>query len=438
MLKGQLKLCVFSNDLKLLELCREIASDLRTEPCDVIRANPDSKQILAADLVVWDFNHNDWPHGDVNALHGADAQERLFLVDRLHAEEFLRTMPLGVGSTLTKPVSRSLLRNFMEQAALRTQAKRWNVRPIPRSLPEPDRHDLLQCLLIANLKLQEHEQDRTNFLTRAVHDFRAPLTAASGYCGLLREQVLGPLNRDQTDLLRRMEQSLKKLTRIAFEMLELSAPGHRDRKVELKECSIESCIRCALQDVELWAGEKHIAVGLELSEPGAPLVFDPEQIEQVLANLIESAFKFTPKGGHVDVRGYPIRWTTPNYSGYDRASETQRHEFLQAATAYRIDVSDTSAGIPTEHLDDVFEEHTSYGGSQDRSGGGLGLAICRRILKAHGGYISAGNHQSGARLSLFLPLGDLSTRRPIQFGAQARVVPLRDVSFTEEDHATNA
>jgi signal transduction histidine kinase len=121
-----------------------------------------------------------------------------------------------------------------------------------------------------------------------------------------------------------------------------------------------------------------------------------------------------------------------SYLGRPEGSETQGHGGLPpAATAYRIDVSDTGPGISAEQLEDLFEEHTSYGGSQDRSGGGLGLAICRMILKAHGGYIWAENHPSGARLSLILPLGDLSTRRPIQLDRQLRAVSLREVSFTE-------
>jgi signal transduction histidine kinase len=51
------------------------------------------------------------------------------------------------------------------------------------SLLRADRDDILQCLIGANLKLQEYDQDRTNFLARGVHDFRAPLTAINGYCG---------------------------------------------------------------------------------------------------------------------------------------------------------------------------------------------------------------------------------------------------------------
>jgi signal transduction histidine kinase len=81
------------------------------------------------------------------------------------------------------------------------------------------------------------------------------------------------------------------------------------------------------------------------------------------------------------------------------AGETGR-----ARPVYRVDVSDTGSGISEEYLESVFEEYTSYTGSQDRSGGGLGLAICKMILTGHGGRIWAENYAGGARLSFLLPM----------------------------------
>ena len=57
----------------------------------------------------------------------------------------------------------------------------------------------------------------------------------------------------------------------------------------------------------------------------------------------------------------------------------------QAPNAYRIDIRDSGHAIPAEHLDHIFEEYTSYAGGRDRSGGGLGLAICRMIVTQHDG-----------------------------------------------------
>jgi signal transduction histidine kinase len=91
-----------------------------------------------------------------------------------------------------------------------------------------------------------------------------------------------------------------------------------------------------------------------------------------------------------------------------------------------VDVSDTGTGISTEYLESVFEEYTSYTGSQDRSGGGLGLAICKMILSAHGGRIWAENYSAGARLSFVLPMNH-ADRKPV--GPAAKIsAPMRSAA----------
>jgi signal transduction histidine kinase len=425
-----LKLCVFSDDLKLVDLCLEVACALSPDDCEVVRADRDPLQPMSADLFIWDLDHTQ-PRQGMGTFRPGDGQDQLFVVDRQHVDEFLRTMPLGAGSTLIKPVKRSTLHIFVEQAAVRARTRQLESRPMKGNSSESDRHDLLQCLLMANLKLQEYDQNRTNFLARAVHDFRAPLTAASGYCGLLREEALGPLNDDQIELLGRMNHSLKKLTRMASEMFELSVGRQVDRRLELKETSIEACVRHALHEIEPLASEKKISVTLKLNEAGAPLYLDAVRMEQVLVNLLENACKFTPREGQVHVHGYATTWTAPmNYLRRGQG-EIRHAQGPPEPKAYRIDVSDTGSGISAEHLEDVFEEYTSYSGSQDRSGGGLGLAICRMFLTAHGGCIWAENHSTGAKLSFVLPLGDLNNRKAIQFHRPLHTASLGEASFTE-------
>jgi signal transduction histidine kinase len=77
---------------------------------------------------------------------------------------------------------------------------------------------------------------------------------------------------------------------------------------------------------------------------------------------------------------------------------------LHEPNAYRVDIRDSGARIPREHLTAIFEEDTSCIGGSDRSGGGLGLAICKMILHAHQGRVWAENSDSGPRFSFVLPL----------------------------------
>ncbi len=423
-----MKVCVLSKNLKLFNLCRDVIQALtrepKGEPYEVVLLDPDQASDVEAqtqtgrvegDLLIWDLDDVKWPDNLPRLPANATAepnetQDQVFVVSRRQAGEFLRSLPLGAGNTLLKPVNRATLRIFVEQAAARARSRQ----SASADQTASDRPDLLQCLLLANLKLQVYDQDRTNFLARAVHDFRAPLMAASGYCGLLLEGALGPLNAEQMESLHRMQHSLRKLTRMASAMFQLSVGKQVERKLDLKPSSIETCIHHAAQEVGPLAAEKKITITLKLTAPKDPLFLDAEQMEQVLVNLLENACKFTPKGGQIEVRAYPVGGGNGHVENSERRMEGDRTD------GYRVDISDTGTGIAPEHLEAVFEEYTSYSGSQDRSGGGLGLAICKMILTEHGGRVWAENHAAGARLSLVLPLRHPSGRRRSEVRADSK------------------
>jgi len=82
----------------------------------------------------------------------------------------------------------------------------------------------------------------------------------------------------------------------------------------------------------------------------------------------------------------------------------RRHRRCDEPNCYRIDICDSGVAIPEEHIEHIFEEYTSYAGGLDRSGGGLGLAICRMIVTRHGGRIWAENTAQGPRFSVVLPI----------------------------------
>jgi signal transduction histidine kinase len=83
--------------------------------------------------------------------------------------------------------------------------------------------------------------------------------------------------------------------------------------------------------------------------------------------------------------------------------EQRRQVDLNHPNAYRVDIQDSGAPIPPEHLQRIFEEYNSDDGRGDRSGGGLGLAITRMIMAQHDGYVWAENTSYGPRFSLILP-----------------------------------
>lgn len=365
------------------DLERSLDSHSRVE---LIRSDP-GETIPQADLYVWDYG----PGSDLQAqVLARDTAQHLLLVD---AKCLDAVAPVSHSACiLLKPVSAVTLRTFVELAL-----KTWELRQQAREAENLrlDRAALLQYVLEVNLKLQEYDQERINFLARAVHDFRAPLTALHGYCGLLAEGKLGPVTAGQRDLLERMRYSTRRLTRLAGGTLELLTQGRLNRVPDRNSGDIEEAVDQALHDVYPLILDKHIEVDVQL-EPATDVLFEAEQIQQVLINLLENSSKFTPKGGKITVRGYNVREDPELHARASHMPHSVHH-------GYRMDILDSGPGVPAPLAEKVFEQYASYGGTGDRSGGGLGLAICRAIVMAHGGAIWATPSREGGRFSFILP-----------------------------------
>ena len=383
---------LFSPDSDLQRLCREVLGQLQDEQWELV--TPETAAGAVPDLCIWDFHPGTVMPEPLRAV-----AKHLFVVDRKELGALSKALPVAPLGILLKPVAHSALSAFIELAV-----KREPWAPAGEDAFAASRDEMLQCLLQANLRLQEYDHDRTNFLARAAHDFRAPLTAINGYCGLMLNELLGPLNAEQKDVLQRMQHSLKRLSRMATAMFELSIGGQVERRITFQKADLEVTVDQVLHEIGPLANEKQISVAVDLERPPDGLYFEPSQMEQVLINLLDNACRFTPKCGSIEIAGYTYFWdrrcrnVTANGAPVDR----RRHE-SQVPNCYRIDVRDSGPGIPVHHLRTIFEEYASFGDSSDRSGGGLGLAICKAIMEAHHGRVWAESGPDGAVFSLLLP-----------------------------------
>jgi K+-sensing histidine kinase KdpD len=127
-------------------------------------------------------------------------------------------------------------------------------------------------------------------------------------------------------------------------------------------------------------------------------------MEQVFLNILDNACRFTPKGGSIEIRGYPFFWERRAGHSLMQPPIERRINVNTKPNSFRIDIRDSGPAIPQEHLISIFEEYTSYSGGRDRSGGGLGLAICRMIVAQHEGKLWAENTDHGPMFSFVLPL----------------------------------
>lgn len=380
--RDRFRFCLIGANRPVAEMCRASLDRLCAGLYELQECTP-SDALENADVYIWDADSGTELPG---AMARATRAMKLVVVSKPLVSSVQKSLPSDDFVFLHNPVTPLTMRVFLESAVARLG---WNNSDETSSDPVFDRDRILQELLETNLKLQEHDEDRTNFLTRAVHDIRVPLTAVQGYCGLLLAGQLGNINPEQARVLRKMQRSLTRLDGLATAITDLSTRAGVRSHLNLATASIEACVDQAVHEILPLAEQKHIQVTVDLEPPSAPLLVDSGQIEQVVVNLLDNGCKFTPRHGSIEVRGYNAA----------RDGQTS----ASAPWGYRIDISDNGPGIPVSRLDDIFREYTSCEGPIDRSGMGLGLAICRTIVDAHGGRIWADSEGRGAKFSVILP-----------------------------------
>ena len=393
------RVVLFSRDTALARSCREVLAEIFGTDWRLVTGAP-GQRFSEDDLCIWDLDP-----GEIRlpqSLDRAKLKKHFFLLHKKSLAAFQALAGTSGLNVLLKPVTRATLRAFLGEAG---RERDLRAEPERAGALRAERDDILQFLIHANLKLQEYDQDRTNFLARSVHDFRAPLTAITGYCGMLLAEELGPLAADQREILERMQRSAVRLSRISEAMFQLSIAQNVDQKPNIEKADIRDCVDQALHELAPNLENKRISVTVEIEPPADGLLFEKTQMEQTLINLLENACKFTPRAGNIDIRGYPFFWNrrVARAAPLD-PSRDRRVSQVNAPNAFRIDIHDSGPGIPMAHADKIFEEYTSYSGGQDRSGGGLGLAICRMILHQHQGRIWAESSPAGAKFSFVLPL----------------------------------
>jgi signal transduction histidine kinase len=223
---------------------------------------------------------------------------------------------------------------------------------------------------------------------------------------------MGALDTQQSDLVQRIEGSAKRLSRLANGMFQLGVRPFKPSEPALVPGNLVATVDSALTDVDAFLQQKRITISVDLEEPDGELLFEPEQITQVLINILENAYRFSPKRGTIEIRGYSYFWERRSRFVRECHGQAERRSHQDPyLNCYRIDISDSGPGIRPEHIGTIFEEYTSYSGGQDRSGAGLGLAISKGIIELHKGRIWAEPRSSGATFSFVLPYSAPQNKR---------------------------
>lgn len=394
-----MKVRLISKNPELFRVCRELLPKehaLGWNLYDEQAGDPPAPD----ELMIWDVPSGGVIPGNPTAK---PLWNSLFLVDRADVDAFREAHGQAYLNVVLKPVGRATLSAFLHEVLEVSQQH-----PVSR-FDSPGRDDcdqMLQCLIQANLRLQEYEQGHWNFLARTVHDFRAPLTAVTGYSGLLLGEMLGPLSKEQKNVVERIQQSAQRVSRMVASMYQLSLGRRGEYCANYQRADIRECLEQALDEVTPVIREKGISVEAEFQPTPEGLSFEPAHIEQVLLSLLDNACKFTPRHGRISIQGRPYFWDRRQAARRgSKSAEERRSQDRRMVNAFRVDVQDNGPAIPPERLGRMFEESASYSRTGDRSGGGLGLAISKLIIDRHHGAIWSENTPSGAAFSFVMPIG---------------------------------
>ena len=209
------------------------------------------------------------------------------------------------------------------------------------------------------------ERIKAEFISTVSHELRTPLTSIRGALGLVAGGMVGELPQTIRPLIDIAAKNSERLSRLIDDILDIERLDSGVMKFDLCEQPLLPIIEQALQANAGYADTYGVSLRLARGEPAARVRVDADRIEQVLANLISNAIKFSPKGGTVEVT-------------------------MEARPGrVRTLVCDRGCGISVEFQPRVFQKFAQADASNERAnaGTGLGLSIARAIVEQHGGEI---------------------------------------------------
>lgn len=244
---------------------------------------------------------------------------------------------------------------FQLQAALQKSNQQLEQRVLERT------RDLQQALN----KLSELNQLKSNFISNISHELRTPLTHIKGYLDLMADGGLGAMNEEQTSAVQVLQKSEARLEQLIEDLIRFSLAARGEFTLHKEVYTPRALVQSTTERADRQAQAKNIQLEVNLHDGVPPVHVDSEKLTWVLYQLIDNAVKFTQSGGKVLV--------VVEKDGRDA----------------KFSIIDSGIGIPSDKIDEIFEPFHQLDGSESRryGGTGLGLALVKRILEAHGSFI---------------------------------------------------
>jgi signal transduction histidine kinase len=244
------------------------------------------------------------------------------------------------------------------------------------------------------------ERARDDLVAMVSHELRTPLSAVLGWARLLRSGRLDAAGIARA--VETLERSASAQAQIVDDLLDVARIERGELRLDVRRVELAAVVEAAIAAVRPAADARSIEIATVLIPAIGAVSGDPGRLQQVVWNLLSNAIKFTPPGGRVEVR--------------------LAHE----GDAALISVKDTGEGIAPAFLPHVFERFRQADSSSTRAHGGvgLGLAIVRHLVEAHGGTVSveSDGKGKGAAFTIRLPVAG-PRARPSPGGTGLRAPP---------------
>jgi len=217
------------------------------------------------------------------------------------------------------------------------------------------------------IQLKKLDKIKTNFLSVTSHELRTPMAVIKGYIQMMLKENLGTISDEQKKALNIILRNSNKLDTLIQDILDISRLESGTMKFIPERTNVKNMLEQTIEIMQCIADTKNIKINISLEENTPNLIIDQERVKQVIVNLLNNAIKFSYEGSTITV----FAKKTGNYVLFE--------------------IQDFGRGIPRDKQAKIFELFYQVDSERDRKFGGvgLGLAVSRGIILAHGGNIWA-------------------------------------------------
>ncbi|MFB3737507.1 MAG: sensor histidine kinase [Candidatus Velamenicoccus archaeovorus] len=289
---------------------------------------------------------------------------------------------LGLARWLARGMTQPL--RDMAQAARKMERGDYGQRVHTRSRDEVGQ--LATAFNRMSAELESLEQLRRDLVANVSHELKTPISALRAHL----ENLLDGVESPDPETLQVMLSQSERLGRLVDRLLDLSRLESGETPLQREPVPLHPLVSQVLSEIEVARADRGVAIQDLVPDDLPPIFVDRERVHQVLFNLLDNAVRFTPAGGRVVVSA--------------RRSDG----------ACEVAVADTGPGIAPEHLPRLFERFYRVDPSRSHKDGGtgIGLAIARSVVEAHGGRIRAESEiGKGSTFTFELPVATATETR---------------------------